>query len=186
MLFWKNRIRRVQINCAHHKCQLGNIFFFFCFLGIHMQKSKFVPHTWCDLLRRRNCCFNLPDLFCRVHKLSTPPSWRQTEEIHPSLNFLNENLLWVMIPESAISINTGSTVFPTGYKRGVLVPTWLLLVTRRGWAFSPGTEHTQVIRPGVFLWGLHLGQVIKIKNPWEHELHYMWNKFSLILRDPVN
>lgn len=38
----------------------------------------------------------------------------------------------------------------------------------------------------VSLGELHLGQVTKIKDPSEHELYYVWNKFSPILRDPFN
>lgn len=92
MWVWKNRIRCVQINCAHHKCQLKKHFFFFCFLGIHMQKSRFVPRSlFCVVCYGEEPTALLNLIFpCSVHGLSKWPSWRQTEEIYPSVNFLNE------------------------------------------------------------------------------------------------
>ena len=38
------------------------IFFFFCILSVHMQKSKFVCPILHGLTWRSACCFNLPDL----------------------------------------------------------------------------------------------------------------------------
>lgn len=62
MWVWKNRIRCVQINCAHHKCQLKKHFFFFaswvficrkadlfpvvCFAWPATEKSLLLYSTW--------------------------------------------------------------------------------------------------------------------------------------------
>lgn len=159
--------------------------FVFCFLGIHMQKSKFVPHTLCDL-KRRTYCFNLPGLLCSCHNLSKLPSWRQIEEIYPSVSFLNGNLLWVMNHWVDNLYKHWWHSFSYWLQKRAADAQVAAVYSWRGWAFSHSTEHTRGTYPGVFLWGLHLGQVTKIKSPWEHELHHVWNTFSLFLRDPFD
>lgn len=41
MLFWKNRMRCVQINCARHKCQLKKNFFFLFWVFICWKTNLF-------------------------------------------------------------------------------------------------------------------------------------------------